>query len=557
MTFKELKVKAKSFEAGDLKLAVAGDVATQFLVTALKGALRCRDLGGELFEAPYNQVVRQVSIEDSELRRFDPDFVVVWECVEHWWSRCESPEDRLNAVRSLCDSFPKTVLYVNAAPYMDGVWGNYAATESFAVEVRKFNTDLDVLATERSNLGIIDLNGLVGLIGRNHAFDPTMFAMSDMPLVPDAQARLAELIADSIAARRGMVRKCVVVDLDNTIWGGVVGEDGLEHLQIGDGAIGKVYAGIQRWLLRLKKRGIILTVCSKNDETVAREVFDRHPEMLLRFDDFACFVANWKTKADNIDYIKRVLNIGFDSMVFLDDNPAEREIVRTAHPEVVVPELPNDPAQWLDYLAAGNYFETATASKEDANRTRQYQEEAKRQTWKATFTSQSAYLESLDMEAETLPLDPFSIPRVAQLLQRTNQFNLRTIRHGEEVLRNMMGSGDFEAAVFGLSDKFGDYGIVSAWIGRIDAHSMFIDTWIMSCRVLGRGLEWYALNELVKRAKARGIRIIEGEYIPTRKNGQVADLYIKAGFEKISDGKFRLEVENYQRKETKIHEKKR
>lgn len=554
MTFKELKIKAKDFKHGETKIAVAGDVATQFMTTALKGALAVRRVAGEVFEAPYNQVQRQVSIEGSELRQFKPKFVVLWESVEHWWSLGESVTDRIARVKAMCESFPGTVLYINAAPYIDGVYGSYPSKDSFAVHIRKFNTCLDELAGAIPNLGIVDLNNIVSCVGRNSAYDASMFFMSDMPLVPDIQALLAERVADSIAARLGQVKKCVIVDLDNTLWGGVVGEDGVEGIHIGEDPIGKIYLGIQRWLLRLKKRGIILAVCSKNDDHVAREVFDHHPDMLLRYSDFACFVANWKTKADNIAYIKQVLNIGFDSMIFLDDNPAEREIVHNAYPDVIVPELPKDPASWLDYIANLNCFETATSSKEDADRTRQYQEEAKRVEYKETFKNVEDYLESLEMQAKVFSLDSFTIPRVAQLMQRTNQFNLRTVRHSAEELNKMAAESNFVPLVIRMRDKFGDYGIVSVIIGKQSGCEMFIDTWLMSCRVLGRGLEWFALDKLVSMARERGVTKIIGEYIPTRKNGQVADLYKIAGFEATSEGLFSLQIQDYNKKETKIHE---
>ena len=554
MTFKELKIKAKDFTHGETKIAVAGDVATQFITTALKGALAVRKIAGEVFEAPYNQIQRQVTIEESELRQFKPQFVVLWESVEHWWSSGVSVKDRIARVRAICDSFSGTVLYVNAAPYFDGIYGSYPSKDSFAVHTRKYNVCLDELAATIPNLGIVDLNSIIGCVGRARAYDASMFFMSDMPLVPDIQAMLAERVADSIAARLGQVKKCVVVDLDNTLWGGIVGEDGIEGIHVGEDPIGKIYLGIQRWLLRLKKRGIILAVCSKNDNHIAKEVFDRHPDMLLRYSDFACFVANWKTKADNMAYIKQVLNIGFDSIIFLDDNPAEREIIHNAYPDVLVPELPNDPANWLDYMAGLNCFETATSSKEDADRTRQYQEEAKRVEYKETFKNVTEYLESLEMKAKVLPLDSFTIPRVAQLMQRTNQFNLRTVRHSAEELNTMATEVNFVPLVIRVRDKFGDYGIVSVIIGKQSGLEMFIDTWLMSCRVLGRGLEWFALDKLVTLARKRGVTKIIGEYIPTRKNGQVADLYKIAGFGVTAEGLYSLQIQDYNKKETMINE---
>ena len=230
------------------------------------------------------------------------------------------------------------------------------------------------------------------------------------------------------AAQRGTFNKCLILDLDNTLWGGVIGDDGIEGIQLGHGlGIGKAFTELQQWAKKLQQRGIILCVVSKNDEQVAKEPFIHHPDMVLRLDDIAVFMANWETKVDNIRAVQQVLNIGFDSMVFLDDNPFERAIVRENIPGITVPELPEDPAQYLEFLYSLNLFETASASEVDDKRTRQYQQEAKRIELKRTFANEQEFLASLGMEARVEPFTAFNTPRVAQLTQRSNQFNLRTM----------------------------------------------------------------------------------------------------------------------------------
>ena len=228
--------------------------------------------------------------------------------------------------------------------------------------------------------------------------------------------------------------------MDNTTWGGIIGDDGIEKIQIGTLGLGKAFTELQLWAKNLKERGIILAVCSKNTDHIAKEPFEKHPDMILRLEDIAVFVANWENKADNIRYIQSVLNIGFDSMVFLDDNPFERNLVRQELPEVTVPELPKDPAEYITYLQQFNLFETVSYSKLDSDRTSKYQEEAKRVGMKKSFASVDDYLGNLNMLAIAASFDDFNVPRIAQLTQRSNQFNLRTIRYTEKDVRDIMAS---------------------------------------------------------------------------------------------------------------------
>lgn len=554
-TFQELRKAARTFAAPGLRLALCGDTATQLLATALRGALALRNIGGELLEADYNQVERQLLAADSELHQANVEIAIVWEAVERWWQTNESVEARIERVKAYATAFPGKLIYLNCVPFTDGTFGSYAASdESFAVRVRRFNAALDGLTAQVPNLFVADLASIVGSFGRQTAFDGPLYATADMVLTLETQSRLAEQLADLIAALKGKLRKAVILDLDNTLWGGILGEDGLEGIQLGDHGLGKAHANLQRWLLRLKRRGILLAVCSKNDEALAKEPFVRHPEMSLHLDDIACFVANWQTKADNIAHIQKILNLGFDSFVFLDDNPAERAVVRQAHPEVCVPELPEDPARWIDFLASENLFETTSYSAEDRARTAQYRTEAQRTAWKATFTNEAEFLRSLKMVATCSPLDAFSIPRAAQLTQRSNQFNLRTRRYTEAELLALAQNPEAVALGFTLSDRFGDHGLVSVIIGIKQGHTLFIDTWLMSCRVLKRGLEAFALNHFAHHARALGCTELLGEYIPTPKNGMVANLYPALGFAQTSGNRFTLSLEHFIPKDTPIHD---
>jgi FkbH-like protein len=378
-----------------------------------------------------------------------------------------------------------------------------------------------------------------------------------MILSIDSLPYVSARILDIVCALKGKFKKCLILDLDNTVWGGVVGDDGLEGIQLGHGlGIGKVFTEFQMWVKKLKDRGIIICVCSKNDEDKAKEPFEKHPDMVLRLNDIAVFMANWETKVDNIRAIQQILNIGFDSMVFLDDNPFERNIVREHIPDITVPELPDDPAEYLEFLYSLNLFETASYSATDKDRTKQYQVEAQRVGYAKTFHDEADFLRSLNMVSTVEGFTKFNTPRVAQLSQRSNQFNLRTVRYTEADIEAFSNDPAVIPVTFTLEDKFGDNGLICVIImKRMDAESLFIDTWFMSCRVLKRGMEHFTLNTLVAKAREKGYKRIVGEYLPTLKNGMVKDHYDRLGFTSLGDGRYELDLATYQEKECYIKTK--
>jgi FkbH-like protein len=310
---------------------------------------------------------------------------------------------------------------------------------------------------------------------------------------------------------------------------------------------------------KLKNRGIIIAVCSKNDEIRAKEPFERNPEMILRLNDIAVFMANWENKVNNIRAIQGILNIGFDSMVFLDDNPFERNMVREHISDLTVPELPKDPAEYLEYLYSLNLFETASYSGADADRTRQYQIEVQRASLQKNFINEADFLKSLSMVSEVRGFDPFNTPRVAQLSQRSNQFNLRTVRYTEADVVRIGQDESYAVFSFTLVDKFGDNGLVCVVIlEKRDAGTLFIDTWFMSCRVLKRGMESFTLNTIVEWAAEHGFLRIVGEYLPTAKNKMVEGHYSRLGFSPIvgvSTNQFELYVNAYKKLECYITKK--
>lgn len=569
-SFQELKRLLKQVHSDFpcVRLALLADSASQFLATAIKGEGIARGFKIDLFEAEYNQVERQVLDPGSDFHLFDAEFTVVFQSshkllekfsVGDIPSRKALAQERLAFVRQLCSSTPGKIIYFNYPEIGDSVFGSYQnkVEESFIWQVRKLNLGLMELASQTPNLYICDLAELQAKFGRNFFFDASIYVSTEMLLSLDSLPLVASRTWDIVCAVKGRFAKCLILDLDNTLWGGIVGDDGWENIQIGHGlGIGKAYTEIQEWVKKLKDRGIIICVCSKNDEDKAREAFEKNPEMVLKLDDIAVFMANWDNKADNIRRIQKILNIGFDSMVFLDDNPFERNLVRENIPEITIPELPDDPGDYLEFLYGLNLFETASYSSADKDRTGQYQAEARRVVAALSFTNEDDFLESLGMTSEVRGFNSFNTPRVAQLSQRSNQFNLRTVRYTEEDISRMEADPAYKCFSFTLKDKFADNGLVCVIVMKeLDSRTLFIESWFMSCRVLKRGLENFTLNTIVDYARKNGFDRIVGEYLPTAKNGMVAAHYPSLGFkpqEGSAPATFILETENYQNKNCHI-----
>ena len=552
------------------RLALLGDSATQFLAKAIKGYGFAEQLNFEIYEADYDQLNSQILDANSGLYHFQPEYVVLYLSAEKLWDRFAATgiEARTqfggqvlaeiqNWWTTIATRGTAKIIQLNFIEINDAVFGHFAAKvpSSFPFQIKQINFELMRLAQQEKHVFLADVAGLSNVAGYATAHDPRLYATSKVAFALEFLPAVAKAITDIVKAVSGSVMKCLILDLDNTVWGGVIGDDGMENLQIGDLGMGHAFDALQRWAKELQRRGIILAVCSKNNEAAAKQPFQEHPDMILRLDDIAVFVANWNNKADNIKHIQATLNIGFDSMVFLDDSPFERNLVREQLPAVTVPELPEDPAMCVAYLRNLNLFETASFSEEDQQRTRQYQQEAARNDFQTTFTSIEGYLRNLEMVAEVKPFDDFSLPRVAQLTQRSNQFNLRTIRYTVADIDRLRNSSDHLTLSFKLADRFGDHGLIGLIIlKQMNEAAAFIDTWIMSCRVLKRGMEEFIVNQMVRQARGRGLQRLVGEYIPTSKNSLVKNLYGDMGFSPCA-GKWELNLESFNELKTFIKAK--
>ena len=574
-SYTELKKNIKKYKNMQFGItfetAILGDVATQFLAAAVEADGYEHGIRLNVYDADYDTIETEVLDQFSGLFSCRRDFVIFAMSSEKAYEAfCALPPEKRS---SFAEGYAGMIREYHEAVYSktdtkiiqlgfnridEGVFGNFGMKErsSFTYQLQKLNLLLADEASENGRLFLIDTDSIQSSLGRKIFCDERFFYSARMSMSFDALVPVAENICSVILACSGRINKCLVLDLDNTLWGGVIGDDGLDGIELGELGNGRVFSDIQRWCLELKNRGVILTVCSKNDEETAKLPFLKHPDMLLKLEDFAVFIANWEDKAANIRTIQQTLNIGMDSMVFIDDSQFERNMVREMIPEINVPELPEAPEEYLSFLKELDLFETVSYSDEDRKRTDRYRQEAGRRSLAVKYASADEYLKGLEMKAEARPFEPFFYPRIAELSQRSNQFNLRTVRYTDGDIRGMAESDKYITRYFTLSDRFGDYGLISAVIlEKRDDSTAFIDTWFMSCRVLKRSMEEFIINSVMSAAAGEGIRYVVGEYIKTPKNGMVADIYLKMGFEQTGNGIFRADTKKFSMLSTFVEEK--
>jgi FkbH-like protein len=449
------------------------------------------------------------------------------------------------------------VMVATIVPPVEPLFGSFDAVEAGSVtaQVAALNSRLAGWARDK-RIVLVDIARVASWVGLDRWHDAGQWHSAKLPFDPDLIPLYADVVARTVAAIRGTTRKCLVLDLDNTLWGGVIGDDGVDGIALGQGsAKGEAFLAIQQIALELRQRGIILAVCSKNDDDVARIPFRDHPDMPLKEEHIAAFVANWGDKASNLRAIASALNIGLDSLVFLDDNPVERAQVRRELPMVAVPELPADPALYPRLLLGAGYFEAVAFAQEDRDRADQYRANAERAAFAGT-SDMAGYLASLDMVADFRPFDAVNRARIAQLINKSNQFNLTTRRYTEAQVTALEADPAKLTMQVRLTDRFGDNGMISVIV--VDRATWEIDTWLMSCRVLGRRMEEAVLAQIAGAARAAGATTVTGRYIPSVKNKMVAEHYGKLGFERVEHGDggetvWRLDLGSYAAPDLPMH----
>jgi FkbH-like protein len=446
---------------------------------------------------------------------------------------------------SALERLPATVCYVGlvgpAAAPLEHVLEPLAA-ERGQIFVTRLHEQLTALGGLGGRVVVLDWEWHTRALGAASFHDPRLWYLARMRLNPTGLATLADMVACHVAATRGAPCKVVAVDLDGVMWGGVVGEAGLQGIELGEEGIGLAFQDFQRELLRIRDCGVLLALCSKNNPQDVSEVFERHPAMVLRREHITAGRINWQDKGTNLRELASELAVGLDSFMFLDDSPVEREWIRQALPEVRVPELPDDPAERPAMLRAARGFKRMSLTDADRGRAASYRAERERRAASAKAPSFEEFLASLEQRATIEPVSDASLSRAAQLCQRTNQFNLTTRRYGAAELERMLDDADVEMYTLAVSDRFGDSGITGLAILRLADEHAEIDTFLMSCRILGRRLEDALLAFLAERAGARGARLLVGRFEATAKNGQAADFYEARAFEPVGDGSFRLDL---------------
>jgi FkbH-like protein len=505
----------------------------------------------------YNQYAQEILDERSRLYEFRPDLVVMMirleevmpDFVEEFGSRPSSHwEDRVaqkvrelgGLVERIEAAFPAQVIVQSMTLSHGGYFGinDPQRPDGQSSLVQRCNQGLAAEFAKRKGVYLWDFDRLVRAKGYESLYDPKMWYVSRNPFRQAAYPAIVDDLIRYVRSALGRIRKCVVVDLDNTLWGGIVGEDGIEGIAIGRDYPGNCYRDFQKELLKLYHRGILLAINSKNNESDALEVLDKHPDMVLRRKHFAACRINWQDKASNLKALAKDLNIGIDSMVFIDDNPRECELVRSQYPDCHVFCLPDKPYLIPRFLDSVPGLECVSLTEEDTRRGEMYQAQLVRGQAAARFGNLEDFWKDLELEVRIEPAQPFSIPRIAQLTQRTNQMNLTTRRYTEAQVEALAGDPNWRVVSVAAKDRFGDHGIIGVMFIRLEEGNCHIDNFLMSCRVLGLNIEQYVIAYAAAVARQAKSKTLVGEFIPTAKNKVAAEMYPKLGFRKISDTLF-------------------
>ena len=508
------------------------------------------------YVADYNQYNQEILNQNSGLYQFKPDITflildtrhVLGEHFFSWYSvphsdRKEIIDTKHEEIQNICRIFQEnfdsklvvTSLQIpNYSPYGISEGGDYGLKDAiYKINYKLFN---EFQEHNSPKIFIYDFNDFVNKFGENNIFNFKQFFSGDIKISIEYIPKFVNELMRYVYAISGISKKCIVLDLDNTLWGGVIGEDGFDNIKLGDNPVGRSFVEFQKRLLALNKRGIILAINSKNNFDDAMEVIQKHPNMILKEEDFACVKINWDDKVVNLQKIAEELNIGLDSMVFFDDDPLNQEYVKNSLPGILVVDLPKDSSQYPQIITEMKEFDVLKITEEDTKRNDMYFEQKKRKEFEDQVGNYGEFLKQMNIEVEIKKADSFSIPRISQLTLKTNQFNLTTKRYHEEEVSKFSSSDDKIIECVQVSDKFGDNGITGTYIvEKKNIEEWIIDTFLLSCRIMGRGVEEIMINQIIENARLSGVKRIKGEFIPTAKNKPAENFYKKLGFKKENE----------------------
>lgn len=524
------------------RIGVVGNVTFDLLVATLKTTLFGHGVAAEFWSGGFGQYQQEILDPNSGLARFQPEIVII-ACDWRALGLPEESADASAAVQAKVAEFEalwrvcRERLHAHVIQFAFEIpphspYGRLSATLAGgkARVLREINQAFFDAETKSRGLTIADIDQVAGMAGKRRWHAPALWFVAKQHPAADMLPELARLLAALVRAVVGLTAKCVALDLDGTLWGGVIGEDGMNNLRLGGANAGEAFVAFQQYLRELKRRGVLLAVCSKNNEADARLPFESHPEMVLRLEDISAFVANWNPKDQNLREIARKLNIGLDSIVFVDDNPVERRWIKRQVPEVQVVDLPEDPAEYIEAIERQLPFEALAISEEDRQRSETFKANADRDALRTASTTVGEFLAALEMTVELRSFDEANLPRITQLINKTNQFNVTTRRMLENQVAGLIGAPGAYTQAMRLRDRYGDYGLTGALVARAEKDVLRIDVWLLSCRVMGRRIEDVMLAALLRHAREAGFSRVVGEFIPSAKNAPVQDLFPRLGF---------------------------
>ena len=510
------------------------------------------------YVADYNQYNQEFLNQDSGLYQFKPDITFLILDTRHilgehffsWYSVPYSDREKIidikykeiqNICRTFDHNFDSKLIVTSLQIPTYSPYGIYEGKANHGLKdvIYKINHELFhefQVGFDSPKIFIYDFNEFIRKFGENNIFNYKQFFSGDIKISTEYIPKFVNELMGYVYAISGITKKCIVLDLDNTLWGGVIGEDGFDNIKLGDNPVGHSFIEFQKRLLALNQRGIILAINSKNNFDDAIEVIQKHPNMIIKENNFACVKINWDDKVVNLQKIAEELNIGLDSMVFFDDDPINQEYVRESLPEVLVVDLPKDSSQYAQIITEMKEFDVLKITEEDTKRSGMYLGQKKRKELENKVADFNEFLKQMNIEVSVQKANNFSIPRISQLTLKTNQFNLTTRRYQEEEVLKFSSSNDKIVECVQVSDKFGDNGITGTYIiEKKNNEEWVIDTFLLSCRIMGRGVEEMMMNQIIEKAKLSGIKRIKGEFIPTAKNKPAENFYEELGFKKENE----------------------
>lgn len=536
-------------ELSPVRVAILRNFTVESVIPVIAGEVALMGIHSHFYTGGFDTAAQDVFDNSSQLYSFQPDCIILAEWLESLAPQltgrllslsAEQVEDEINRVlRSINEilvairkNLSVPILINNFPLPINLTLGILdAQSENFQTgAILRLNQRLQKMAQASSGLYVVDLMSLAARLGHDRAFDRRYWHIGRAPIARTALVALGQEYAKFIRALRGKSRKCLVVDCDNTLWGGVIGEDGMSGIKLGGTYPGSCYEAFQREILNLHDRGIVLAICSKNNEGDVIRALREHPEMKVRLEHFATWEINWDDKATNLQRIASRLNIGLDSLVFADDSQFECDLVKSTLPEVEVIHLGNEPSSFVDSLSKQGCFDSLTFSVEDRERTKMYRDEVRRKDIKELAGSLENYLQSLEMIATIGNAEELTIPRISQLTQKTNQFNLTSRRYSTGEIAALRDAPDSTVLCLKLRDRVSVLGIIGAAILKYRDSTAELDTFLLSCRAIGRGAEECLLAQCIETARAAGCTRIVGIYLPTKRNKLVAKFYQAHGF---------------------------